>query len=347
MSDNRKIYLGTDSGATTSKIAAVWENGEPVTKKLQQSPTPSQNGTAAVVSGWIAGANQFLTANGLAWSQVAGVGLAIPGPYKRYGVLERTPNLPASFEGWNFVEDYSRALATAAGRPIPLVAGNDGNYGGVAEAALARGNSKASVMMLMPGSGLGTAYVGSNGLALEGDTLAGMEAGHAPVALQTLGITDKPLPCGCGRDWGCVEAYTTISGLPHLLAMFLKKHPTHELAASSAPLKEKVLSLRSRAQKGDALALDIFDFQARVMGLHVANLVMALDPGIVIIGGGLMDLESTTPEFRERYLNGVRTAAHPYLWPPQRESLRILPAALGDLSQGIGAALVALYSCPK
>jgi len=343
MSTSPKIFIGTDSGATTSKIAAVWENGEPVTKKLQQAPTPSQNGREAVIAGWIAGVNQFLVANHFQWSQVAGVGLAIPGPYQSYGVLDRTPNLPPSFAGWNFVEDYGRALAREAGHPIPLVAGNDGNYGGVAEAALARGNTKTSVMMLMPGSGLGTAFVGADGLSLDGDTLAGMEAGHAPVPLQVLGITDRPLPCGCGRDWGCVEAYTTISGLPHLLAMFLKKHPGHELATSTAPSKEKVLSLRSRAQKGDALALDIFDFQARVMGIHVANLAMALDPGIVIIGGGLMDLETTTPEFRERYMNGVRQAAHPYLWPVQRKTMKIIPAALGDLSQGIGAALVALY----
>lgn len=339
-----KIYLGTDSGATTSKIAAVWENGEPVTKKLQQAATASQDGTAAVVRGWIKGINDFLAANQLAWSQVEGVGLAIPGPYKSYGVLERTPNLPASFEGWNFQADFSAALAQAAGRPIPLTAGNDGNYGGVAEARIARGNSNASVMMLMPGSGLGTAYVDRKGLCLDGDTLAGMEAGHAPVPLQVLGDCEKPLPCGCGRDWGCVEAYTTISGLPHLLERFLKKHPAHELAISTAPIKEKVLSLRGRAQKGDALALEIFDFQARVMGIHVANLAMALDPGIVIIGGGLMDLESTTPEFRERYLRGVREAAMPYLWPPQRKTIQILPAVLGDLSQAIGAALVALYA---
>ena len=71
---------------------------------------------------------------------------------------------------------------------------------------------------------------------------------------------------------------------------------------------------------------------------------MALDPGIVIIGGGLMDLESTTPEFRERYLTKVRAAALPYLWPPQRKTIQILPAVLGDLSQAIGAALVALYA---
>jgi predicted NBD/HSP70 family sugar kinase len=128
-----------------------------------------------------------------------------------------------------------------------------------------------------------------------------------------------------------------------LLAEKLKSHPNHELAASTAPIKERVLSLRSRAQKGDALALDIFDFQARVMGLHVANLVMSFDPGIVVIGGGLMDLEATTPEFRDRYLRIIRDTAHPYLWAPQRGKLKIVPAALGELSQAIGAALVALY----
>jgi predicted NBD/HSP70 family sugar kinase len=162
-------------------------------------------------------------------------------------------------------------------------------------------------------------------------------------AVHLLGLAGKPFTCGCGRDWGCVEAYTTISGLPQLLAEIIKKHPGHELATSTAPIKEKVLSLRTRAQKGDALALDIFDFQARVLGLHVANLVMAFDPGIVVIGGGLMDHEATTPEFRERYMRVIRETAIPYLWAPQRGTIKIVPAALGELSQAIGAALVALY----
>jgi len=123
----------------------------------------------------------------------------------------------------------------------------------------------------------------------------------------------------------------------------LNKFPEHELAASAAPVKEKVLSLRSRAQKGDALALEIFDFQASAMGFHVANLVTLLDPGIVVIGGGLMDHEVTTPEFRERYLRILRETAAPHLWPAQRASIKIIPAVLGELSQAIGAALVALY----
>jgi predicted NBD/HSP70 family sugar kinase len=341
---SKKIFIGTDSGATTTKLCAVWENGEPVSNKVLQRSTSSEKGREAVIQSWIAGVNDFLAQNNLQWSQVAGVGLAIPGPYERYGVWSKTPNLPASFSGWDVYSDYKAALEKSAGRALPLVVGNDGNHGGVAEARLARGNSKATVMMLMPGSGLGAAFVGADGLPLDGDTLAGMEAGHMAAAVHLLGLSGKPFTCGCGRDWGCVEAYTTISGLPQLLAEKLKKFPDHELAKSSAPIKEKVLSLRTRAQKGDALALEIFDFQARVMGLHVANLVMALDPAIVVIGGGLMDHEATTPEFRERYMNVIRTTAVPYLWEPQRNTVKIIPAALGELSQAIGAALVALYS---
>ena len=342
MSSSKDIFIGTDSGATTSKTGGIWADGSTISTKLRQSSTNSQAGTAAVIQGWVEGVEGFLADNKLSWDQVRGVGLAIPGPYQSYGVLDRSANLPASFEGWNFHAEYSQALAARAGRPVALVAGNDGNYGGVAEAQRVRGERKASVLMLAPGSGLGAAYIDANGLPLDGDTLAGMEGGHMPAALHLLGV--RPYKCGCGKDWGCIEAYTTISGLPQLLEDMLKKHPDHELATSTAPTKEKVLSLRGRAQKGDALALDIFDFQARALGLHVASLAMALDPEYVVIGGGLIDPESTTPEFRQRYLTGIHNAALPYLWPAQRRKLKVVPATLGELSQAIGAALVALYT---
>ena len=337
------VFIGTDSGATTSKTGGVWTDGSIVSDKLMQSSTNSQAGREAVIKGWTQGVVDFLAANKLTWADVHGAGLAIPGPYKSYGVLERTANLPTSFEGWDFRADYSQALATAAGRQIPLVVGNDGNFGGVGEASQVRGNRKASVLMLAPGSGLGCAFIDQNGLPLDGDTLAGMEGAHMPAPLHLLGGV-RPYKCGCGRDWGCVEAYTTISGLPQLLEDTLKKFPDHELAKSTAPTKEKALSLRTRAQKGDPLAIEIFDFQARAMGLHIANLAMALDPGFVVIGGGLIDPEATTPEFRERYLRLMREAAAPYLWPAQRARMKIVAASLGELSQAIGAALVAMYS---
>ncbi len=336
------IYIGTDSGATTSKIGAVWGDGVPVSTKLLQRPTNSQDGTDAVIRSWMSAVGECGKDNSLSWDMVRGVGLAVPGPFQRYGVMDRSPNLPANFAGWDVHAAFSRALAEKAGRAVPLAVGNDGNLGGVAEAQHVRGNSKGSVLMLAPGSGLGCAYIDRNGLPLDGDTMAGMEGAHMPAPLHLLNV--RPYPCGCGRTWGCVEAYTTISGLPHLLADTLPKYPDHPLAKSPAPPKEKALSLRGLAQKGDKLAQEIFDFQAKAMGLHVANLAMALDPQFVVIGGGLMDPESTTPEFRSRYLRIIHETASPYLWPAQRTGMSILPAALGDLSQAIGAALVALYS---
>ncbi len=341
MSSTRGVYIGTDGGATTSKTAAVWQDGAPVSTRLVQSSTNAREGPPAVVRGWVEGVTKYLDQNGLDWGQVQGVGLAVPGPYQRYGVFDRSANLPASFVGFDVHTAYASALAERAGRPVPLVVGNDGNLGGVAEAQRARGGGTGTVLMLAPGSGLGCAYVGRDGLPLDGDTLAGMEAGHMPAPLHELGA--KPYPCGCGRTWGCVEVYTTLAGLPHLLAERLERHPDHELAGSSLGPRERALALRGLAQKGDPLAVEIFDFQARALGLHVANLAMALDPKFVVVGGGLMDPEATTAEFRERYLRVVRETADPYIWPAQRVGMSIVPAALGDLSQAIGAALVALY----
>jgi glucokinase len=62
-----------------------------------------------------------------------------------------------------------------------------------------------------------------------------------------------------------------------------------------------------------------------------------------VIGGGLMDPESTNDEFRARYLKIITDTAMPYLWPAQKTHIKIVPATLGELSQAIGAALVALY----
>lgn len=341
MSPVRPVFLGTDCGATTSKVAGVWADGAPVSTVLLQRPTNAQLGPDAVVENWVAANTAYLEQNGLAWDAVSGVGVAIPGPRRSYGVLERGPNLPESFVGFDVYSAYHQAIAARAGRAIPLAVGNDGNMGGVAEAQRVRGTTSSTVLMLAPGSGLGCAYIDRNGLPLDGDTLAGMEASHMPAPLQLLGL--PAYPCGCGRTWGCVEMYTSLAGLAYLLADTLAGQPDHPLARLSVPPKERALSLRGLAQQGDKLAGELFDIQARALGLHVANLAMALDPQFVVIGGGLMDPASTTAAFRTRYLETLWEAARPYLWPAQQASMRIVPATLGDLSQAIGAALVALY----
>jgi glucokinase len=343
MTVGKSVYLGIDGGATTSKVGGVWSDGTAISMRLLQRPTNARQGPDAVVRGWVEASSEYLAQNGLTWEQVPAVGLSIPGPYLRYGVFGRSANLPETFIGFDVHTALNNALAARAGRNVPLIVGNDGNLGGVAEAQHLRGLGAGTVLLLAPGSGLGVAYIDRNGLPLDGDTLAGMEAGHMPAPLHLLPA--KPYPCGCGRTWGCIEVYTTLAGLPYLLAEKLAEHPDHELTRSLLGPRERAFALRGLAQKEDRLALEIFDFQARALGLHIANLAMAVDPLFVVIGGGLMDPEATTEAFRQRYLRIVRETAMPYLWPAQQSRMSIVPAALGELSQAIGAALVALYQC--
>ena len=77
--------------------------------------------------------------------------------------------------------------------------GNDGHCGGVAEAQIARGSHPLSVLMLMPGSGLGSAFVGQDGLPLTGQTLTAMETAHMAAPLHLFGLGGEPIPCGCGK----------------------------------------------------------------------------------------------------------------------------------------------------
>src|SRR3954464_587829 len=121
--------------------------------------------------------------------------------------------------------------------------------------------------MLAPGSGVGCAYIDGNGLPLDGDTLSGMGSSPMPAPLHLLGV--PAYPCGCGRDWGCIELYTALSGLPYLLADKLKQQPKPSLAEAPLTPRERALALRGLAQQGDPLAVELFDFQARALGIHI------------------------------------------------------------------------------
>jgi predicted NBD/HSP70 family sugar kinase len=332
------VYLGIDCGATTSKVGGIDAHGTILSTMLRQRPTRGESGPAAIVEGWLEGANAFLRDEGLSWDDVGGVGLAIPGPYRDYGILGPQPNLPKSLDGWHFLDDLTAAVAEAARRDIPVVTANDGQLAGLGEAKQVQAIAPGGVLMLAPGSGLGCSYVHADGTLLEGDHRAAAILCHMPAPHAKLGL--PPLRCGCGRDWGCFEAYTSLSGLPQLLAHFLPQFPNHPLASPDIPEKEKALALRGLAQQNDPLALAIFDLQAKAMGTAVATGCMAYDPTHIIIGGGLIDPEATTQGFRQRYLDGIKRSTAEYAWVGM-DKLRFHEASLGELSQATGAALLA------
>ncbi len=197
----RDVFIGTDSGATTSKTGGVWADGSPISLKLRQSSTNSQLGTAAVIAGWVEGVADFSLTTSSHGIRSAAWDWRSRGRIRATGCSGKVRTSPCHSTAGIFTQIFRRAGPRRPAGPFLSSAANDGNYGGVGEAARARGDKKASVLMLAPGSGLGAAYIDANGFPLDGDTLSGMEGGHMPAPLHMLGGI-RPFTCGCGRDWG-------------------------------------------------------------------------------------------------------------------------------------------------
>jgi len=85
------------------------------------------------------------------------------------------------------------------------------------------------------------------------------------------------------------------------------------------------------ALKGPGVARDIVDAAATELAVHVAILVNALDPTLVVLGGGL----GCAPG---RYWSTFRAALPQYVWGPNTSRLRVRRAQLGTRAGIIGAA---------
>ncbi len=69
------VYIGTDGGATTSKVGGVRSDGSTISTKLLQASTNSAHGPEAVVRSWVMAINTYLSQNNLTWDQVGGGGV--------------------------------------------------------------------------------------------------------------------------------------------------------------------------------------------------------------------------------------------------------------------------------
>jgi hypothetical protein len=85
------------------------------------------------------------------------------------------------------------------------------------------------------------------------------------------------------------------------------------------------------AQAGDAVAQEIMDDAARALGVGITNLLHVFDPRLVIVGGGV---SNSAP----RWWATVKDEIGRRALPIYRDSLQLVPAALGDDAGIYGAA---------
>jgi glucokinase len=205
--------------------------------------------------------------------------------------------------------------------------GNDATAAAWAEHVVGAGHGLADVLMVTLGTGIGGGII-AGGRLIEGRHRYAGEWGH-------MVIDPHGPPCPCGKR-GCWERFASGSGLGRLgreTAQAGRARHVVELAGGDAEgVRGEHVSIA--AAEGDPEALAIMGSFAWWLALGLANLANIFDPGVIVIGGGLV-------EAGEILMAPVREAFASLVQAGERRDTAIRAATLGSRAGAVGAALLA------
>jgi glucokinase len=251
--------VAVDVGGTTLKGALVGADAE-VLARLD-AHTPAGAGGAAVTAAVVDLARRLATAQpGVV---VRGVAAVTPGQVDG-GVVRYAANL-----GWRDVPlagELSRALG------VPAAVDNDVWAAALAESVL--GGRGSDCFFVALGTGIGGAHV-RDGVVRGGATGAAGEVGHIPV------YPDGAL-CGCGQV-GCLEMYASAAGVLRRYRAAASAADPAGTGAGGISGAEAVVARLGRDPAADRVWAEAVE----ALALALATCTLLLDPGVVVLGGGL------------------------------------------------------------
>jgi predicted NBD/HSP70 family sugar kinase len=161
------------------------------------------------------------------------------------------------------------------------------------------------------------------------------ELGHVHIPTDGLLADDQPLPrCNCGFV-GDAESFASLTGIRNnLLPYWLTRYPDHDLHA--VDIGEAATQVRAYGERGDEMALKIFEQQAMAIGRLFTIISNVVDPDVYFIGGGVLE---AAPHFRQWFLASVRE--HTLLRAEQAAIAEVLEVTDLDMAGCRGAAVAA------
>jgi glucokinase len=217
--------------------------------------------------------------------------------------------------------------AVAASVGLPVIVENDANAAAWAEWRFGAGVGQDYLVCVTLGTGIGGGIVMDGRLRRGRYGMAG-EFGHMVI------VPDGHL-CECGNR-GCLEQYASGNALSRTV---------RELARAGSPVVAPLVDrvggdiealngqvVTAAARDGDPWAVELVDDVGRWLGIGLANLAAVLDPGVLVIGGGVS-------EAGELLLRPVRESFRRTLTGRGlRPEARIVAARLGVRAGLVGAA---------
>ncbi len=300
-----KHFAGLDIGGSTIKAVLVSELGEQV-GPIVEVKSFVKKGYEATFDQLALAVKELCQAASIAITDVAGIGLDVPAPSSN-GVIWGKANLGDDWVGTDICSALSARMR------VPVTMTNDCNAAAIGEYAI-RKKHLGGLLLVAPGTGLGGGFVLPGGKIYEGANGLALEIGHISVPFVE---EDGSLPsCTCGLK-GCLEAWVSLVALRRRLSIELAKREnvSHTLNQSDLPVEEKAFKLRDLAEAGDDLAIQLFKRQAFILGYGIADMVRTLDPGLVVLGGGLAE-----SKFRDQYMEWLLEGFAERAWPVYRYS---------------------------
>lgn len=263
------LAIGIDIGGTGTKFGIVDRNGnvlfssEISTKKHKEVDT------------FIDELHSALTvlidkAGGI--GRMKGIGMGAPNGNFYTGTIEYAPNLP-----WKGIIPLAKLVSDKFHLPVTLT--NDANAAAIGEMMYGAAQGMRDFIMVTLGTGVGSGFVANGQLIYGHDGFAG-ELGH------TIIIPDGRMHEGTGKK-GSLESYASATGVM-LTALEVLDNSKEESLLRAVP-RDKMDSkaVFEAAIKGDKVALEIFEFTGKILGLALANAVMISSPEAIVLFGGL------------------------------------------------------------
>jgi glucokinase len=224
--------------------------------------------------------------------EIVGTGIGAPNANYYKGTVECPPNL--NWGTINIVELVGKHSL------LPCKITNDANAAAIGEMIFGAAKGMKNFIVITLGTGLGSGIVVNGELVYGADGFAG-EIGHTIV-------DPNGRDCGCGKK-GCLETYSSASGIRRTVYELIARTniPSELRAKSFIDLTAKDVAIA--ADHGDILALEAFDYTAKILGMKLADTVAHTSPEAIILFGGLAlsgDLILVpTKNYLEKYLLNI------------------------------------------
>ena len=204
--------------------------------------------------------------------RIKGIGVGAPNGNIYTGNIEYAPNLP-----WKGIIPLARILQDKFKIPVRLT--NDANAAAVGEMMYGAAQGMKDFIMITLGTGVGSGIVANGQLVYGHDGFAG-ELGHTTI------IPEGRLHPGTGKK-GSLESYASATGVAQSAIEILETTDRPSLLRDIPKTELNSKAVFEAATKGDEVAIEVFAFTGKVLGMALANFVMFSSPEAIILFGGL------------------------------------------------------------